>query len=171
MECTSIQGRLRDRCEHGNEYWICIKYGIFDYAKSCSLFVKRWSCWTAHVWTSKYGSLTYESSTNHVLIIYIIIITKHTAIYIGPNVQDGAKRTHVFFLYIYIFLQFLSLGLPQIKSLRSKTSYSRRSESFHSRRNCNCATRNVSKCDAELWGEAPDVCTARRTPSFRYNFP
>ena len=43
-----------------------------------------------------------------------------------------------------------SLGLPQIKSLRSKTSYSRRSESFHSRRNCNCATRNVSKCDAEL---------------------
>jgi len=45
---------------------------------------------------------------------------------------------------------FLSLGLPQIKSLRSKTSESRRSESFHSRRNCNCATRNVSKCDAEL---------------------
>ena len=45
---------------------------------------------------------------------------------------------------------FLSLGLHQIKSLRSKTSYSRRSESFHSRRNCNCATRNVSKCDAEL---------------------
>ena len=23
----------------------------------------------------------------------------------------------------------------------------------------------------ELWEEAPDVCTARRTPSFRYNFP
>jgi len=43
------------------------------------------------------------------------------------------------------------------KSLRSKTSYSRRSESFHSRRNCNCATTNVSKCDAELWGEAT-VC-------------
>jgi len=37
-------------------------------------------------------------------------------------------------------------------------------------KNCNCATRNVSKCDAELWGEAPDVCMAR-TPSFRYNFP
>ena len=71
----------------------------------------------------------------------------------------------------FIFLRFLSLGLPQIKRLRSKTSYSRRSESFHSRRNCNCATRNVSKCDAELWGEAPNVCTARRTPSFRYNFP
>ena len=71
----------------------------------------------------------------------------------------------------FICLRFPSLGLPQIKSLRSKTSYSRRSESFHSRRNCNCATRNVSKCDAELWGEAPDVCTARRTPSFRYNFP
>jgi len=71
----------------------------------------------------------------------------------------------------FICLRVLSLGLPQIKSLRSKTSYSRRSESFHSRRNCNCATRNVSKCDAELWGEAPDVCTARRTPSFRYNFP
>ena len=70
-----------------------------------------------------------------------------------------------------ICLRFLSLGLPQIKSLRSKTSSSRRNESFHSRRNCNCATRNVSKCDAELWGEAPDVCTARRTPSFRYNFP
>ena len=56
-----------------------------------------------------------------------------------------------------IFLRFLSLGLPQIKSLRSKTSYSRRSESFHSRRNCNCATRNVSKCDTELWEEAPDA--------------
>jgi len=82
-------------------------------------------------------------------------------------IQRGAKRTHVF----DICLRFLSLGLPQIKSLRSKTSYSRRSESFHSRRNRNCATRNVSKCDAELWGEAPDVCTARRTPSFRYNFP
>jgi len=63
------------------------------------------------------------------------------------------------------------LGLPQIRSLRSKTSYIRRSESFHSRRNCNCATRNVSKCDAELLGEAPDVCTATRTPSFRYDFP
>ena len=50
----------------------------------------------------------------------------------------------------FICVRFLSLGLPQIKSLRSKTSYSRRSESFHSRRNCNCATRNVSKCDAEL---------------------
>ena len=50
----------------------------------------------------------------------------------------------------FICLQFLSLGLPQIKSLRSKTSYSRRSSSFHSRRNCNCATRNVGKCDAEL---------------------
>jgi len=78
-------------------------------------------------------------------------------------IQGGAKRTYVF----YICLRFLSLGLPQIKSLRSKTLYSRRSESFHSRRNCNCATRNVSKCDAELWGEAPDMCTARRTPSFR----
>jgi len=29
-------------------------------------------------------------------------------------------------------LRFLSLGLPQIKSLCSKTSYSRRYESFHS---------------------------------------
>ena len=64
-------------------------------------------------------------------------------------IQGGAKRTHIF-LNGYICLRFLSLGLPQIKSLRSKTSYSRRSESFHSRRNCNCATRNVSKCDAEL---------------------
>jgi len=88
---------------------------------------------------------------------------QHFLIYI----QGGAKRTHVFL----ICLRFLSLGLPQIKSLRSNTSYSRRSGSFHSRRNCNCATRNVSKCDAELWGEAPDVCMARRTPSFRYNFP
>ena len=77
------------------------------------------------------------------------------------------KRTHFF----NICLRFLSLGLPQIKSLRLKTSYIRWSESFHSRRNRNCATRNVSKCDAELWGEAPDVCMARRTPSFRYNFP
>ena len=50
----------------------------------------------------------------------------------------------------FICVRFLSLGLSQIKSLRSKTSYSRRSESFHSHRNCNCATRNVSKCDAEL---------------------
>jgi len=82
-------------------------------------------------------------------------------------IQGGAKRTHVF----DICLWFLSLGLPQIKSLRSKTSYTQRSESFHLRRNCNCATRNVSKCDAELWGEAPDVCMARRTPSFQYNFP
>jgi hypothetical protein len=41
-------------------------------------------------------------------------------------------------------LRFLSLGLPQIKSLlRSKTLNSRRSESFHSTRNCNCATSNV----------------------------
>ena len=71
----------------------------------------------------------------------------------------------------WIYLRFLSLGLPEIKSLLSKTSYSRRSESFHSRRNCNCTTRNVSKCDAELWEEAADVCTARRRPSFRYNFP
>jgi len=50
----------------------------------------------------------------------------------------------------FICLRFLSLVFPQIKSLRSKTSYSRRSESFHSRRNCNCATRNVSKYDTEL---------------------
>jgi len=70
----------------------------------------------------------------------------------------------------FICLRFLSLGSPQIKSLHLKTSYSRRSESFHSQRNCNCATRNISKCDAELWGEAPPVCTARRTPSFLYNF-
>ena len=40
--------------------------------------------------------------------------------------------------------------LSQIKSVRSKTSYSRRIESSHSRINCNYATRNVSKCDAEL---------------------
>jgi len=66
----------------------------------------------------------------------------------------------------FIFLRFICLGLHQIKSLRSKTSYSQRSESFRSRRNCNCATRNVSKCDAELWGEAPDVCTARRNAIF-----
>jgi hypothetical protein len=73
------------------------------------------------------------------------------------HIQGGAKRTHVFEMGS-IWLRFLSLGLPQIKSLRSKTSYSRRFEIFHSRRNCNCATRNVSKCDAELWGEVPDVC-------------
>jgi hypothetical protein len=66
--------------------------------------------------------------------------------------QGGAKRTHVFEMGS-IYLRFLSLRLPQIKTLRSKTSYSRRSEIFHSWRNCNCATRNVSKCDAELWGE------------------
>ena len=65
------------------------------------------------------------------------------------NVQGGAKRTHVFEIGSSS-LRFLSLGLPHTKSLRSKTSYSRRSESFHSRRNCNYATRNVSKYDAEL---------------------
>jgi hypothetical protein len=81
-----------------------------------------------------------------------------------------AQKQHMFMKW-GICLWFLSLGLPQIKSLRSKTSYSRRSESFHLRRNCSCATRNVSKCAAELWGKAPDMCTARRTPSFRYNFP
>jgi len=81
--------------------------------------------------------------------------------------STGWRKKNACFL---ICLRFLSLGLPQIKSLRSKTSYGRRSESFHSWRNCNCATRNASKCDAELWGEAADVCTARRTPSFWYNF-
>ena len=95
------------------------------------------------------------------------LVTTLTPLDIRCIIQGGAKRTNVF----YICLRFLSLGLPQIKSLRTKTSYSRRSESFHSRRNCNCATRNVSKCDAELWGEAPNVCTARRTPSYRHNFP
>ena len=43
-----------------------------------------------------------------------------------------------------------SPDLSQIKSVHSKTSYSRRIESSHSRINCNCATRTVSKCDAEL---------------------
>ena len=61
-----------------------------------------------------------------------------------------AQKERMFFKWVVVCLRFLSLGLPQIKNLRSKTSYSRRSESFHSRRNCNCATRNVSKCDAEL---------------------
>ena len=51
----------------------------------------------------------------------------------------------------HIYLPTISFfGVTQIKSLHSKTSYSRQSESLHSRRNCNCATRNVSKCDAEL---------------------
>ena len=81
-------------------------------------------------------------------------------------IQSGGRNA-----CFWICLRFISLGLPQIKGLHSKTSYSGRSESFHSRINCNCATRNVSKCGAELWGEAPDVCTARRTPSFRCNFP
>ena len=89
-------------------------------------------------------------------------------IHTHTHTHTGWRKKNACF---WICLRFLSLGLPQIKSLRSKTPYSRRSESFHTRRNCNCATRNVSKCDAELWGEAPDVCTARRTPSFRYNFP
>ena len=64
------------------------------------------------------------------------------------HIYRVAQKERMFFFYIC--LRFLSLVLPQIKSLRSKTSYSRRSESFHSRRNCNCAARNVSKCDAEL---------------------
>ena len=85
----------------------------------------------------------------------MVVCSTHSAEYIHcvnvhiNLVQGGAKRTHVFEMGSSS-LQFLSLGLPQIKSLRSKTSYSRRSESFHSRRNCNCDTRNVSKCDAEL---------------------
>ena len=85
--------------------------------------------------------------------------------------STGWRKKNACFWNGYNCLQFLSLGLPQIKSLCSKTLHSRRSESFHSRKNCNFVTRNVSKCDAELWGEAPDVCMARRTPSFRYNFP
>ena len=109
---------------------------------------------------------TFDSTVSTKLSLTRTLSSPTRAIY-WFYIQGGAKRTHVF----YICLWFLSLGLPQIKSLRPKTSYSRRSESFHSRRNCNCATRNVSKCDAELWGEALDVCTARRTPSFRYNFP
>jgi len=31
--------------------------------------------------------------------------------------------------------------------------------------------KNVSKFDAELWGDAPDACTAIRTPSFLYSLP
>jgi len=96
---------------------------------------------------------------------------------VGRQYIDNIGWLQAIFLYkgrkknagFIICLRFLSLELPQIKSLRSKTSYSRRSESFHSRRNCNYVTR--SKCDANLWREVPDVCTARRTPSFRYNFP
>ena len=73
-----------------------------------------------------------------------------------PSCRTRIRSLSSQFCITFICLRFLSLWLPQIKSPRSKTSYSRRSESFHSRRNCNCATRNVSKCDAELWGETPD---------------
>jgi len=47
----------------------------------------------------------------------------------------------------FVCLRFLSLGLPQIKRLRFENLVQ---STIHSRRNCNCATRNVSKCDAEL---------------------
>ena len=39
-------------------------------------------------------------------------------------------------------------GVTSNQKPRFENLVSRRSESFHSRRNCNCATRNVSKCDA-----------------------
>jgi len=99
----------------------------------------------------------------HNLHIQLVgIITNATLItYIDYSITENyrvAQKERIAFqrcplaptLIRFICLRFLSLGLPQIKSLRSKTSYSRRSESFRSRRNCNCATRNVSKCDAEL---------------------
>jgi len=59
-----------------------------------------------------------------------------------------AQKERIFLKWVVVGR--VSFGLSQIKSLRSKTSYNRRSESFHLRRNCNCATRNVCKCDAEL---------------------
>ncbi|KAJ8892301.1 hypothetical protein PR048_004881 [Dryococelus australis] len=43
----------------------------------------------------------------------------------------------------FVCLRFISLGSPGIKSLRLKTSTNRRAENRFSRRNCNCAGRNV----------------------------
>ena len=93
---------------------------------------------------------------NAVLITYIdYSITENYRV--AQKERTAFRRCNLATTFIrFIYLRFLSLGLPQIKSLHSKTSYSRRAESSRSRRNCNCATRNVSKCDAELWGEAPD---------------
>ena len=66
--------------------------------------------------------------------------TKHICV-----IQDGAKRTHVFETG-----SSREFGVTTNQKSTFETSYSRRSESFYSRRNCNCATRNVSICDAEL---------------------
>ena len=88
---------------------------------------------------------------NAVLITSLITqLWKIISVRWRPSYRTHVRSLSSKFCITFICLRFLSLGLPQIKSLRSKTSYSQRSESFHSRRNCNCATRNVSKCDAEL---------------------
>jgi len=159
----------------GSKFSLYYKYDIFSLYKlwkSSQLMVKKF----------------LECSENHSENARYYIFWKHTYIHTHTHKHTQHTHTHIYiYIYIYIYtewrkknacflngyvcLRFLSLGLPQIKSLHSKTSYSRRSESFHSRSNCNCATRNVSKCDAELWGQAPDVCTARRTPYFQYSFP
>jgi len=65
------------------------------------------------------------------------------------HVQGGAKRAYVFYISAYDFFLWGYLK-SKVFVRKLRTVYSRRSESFHSRRNYNCATRNVSKCDAEL---------------------
>ena len=130
-------------------------------------FVGRYEiCTSGSMCVAAQRIIKHQIATTSIIDHHIFYYIFHFLIDVGS--YTGWRKKNGCFL---ICLRFLSVGLPQIKSLRSKTSYSRRSESFHSRRNFNCATRNVSKCDAELWGEAPDVCTARRTPSFLYNFP
>jgi len=139
------------------------------------LSVRICSYTLASVVPSCFYSLQYlHLNYTHVLFLFLHLFYSHTIyIYIYVHTHRVAQKERMFLKWVVVGR--LKVGnlptLPQIKSLRSKTSYSRRSESFHSRRNCNCATRNVSKCDVELRGEAPDVCTARRTPSFWYNFP
>jgi hypothetical protein len=63
------------------------------------------------------------------------------------------------------------VGIPQGESVHEQTTNDPRAETFHSSRNRSCVGRHVGECDAEFWGEAPNVCPARRTSSDWHYFP
>ena len=65
---------------------------------------------------------------------------------ININDNTGWRKKRMFFNLPEV--SFFRVTSNQI--LRSKTSFIRRTQSSHSRRNCNCATRIVSTCDAEF---------------------
>ena len=67
-----------------------------------------------------------------------------------PSCRTHVRSLSSKFRITFICLRFLSLGLPQIKVYVRKPRTVDDLKSFHSRRNCTCATRNVSKCDVEL---------------------